>query len=85
MRQKSAAQAQCVTSQSSYLSAHDPRLHFGLGTASKASIEVHWPMGTAESFADLAADQLVTIREGQGIVKGERFTRPRADRIRANR
>jgi len=44
-----------------------------LGTASKASIEVHWPTGTTETFADLPADQLITIREGQGIVKGRPF------------
>ena len=66
-------QAQPLTSQSSFLSANDPRLHFGLGTASKANVEVHWPAGTTETFADLSADQLITIREGQGIVKGRPF------------
>jgi hypothetical protein len=66
-------QAQCLTSQSSFISANDPRLHFGLGAVSKASVEVHWPAGTTETFADLPADQLVTIREGQGIVKGRPF------------
>jgi len=34
--------AQWVTSQSSFLSANDRRLHFGLGTAAKVSVEVHW-------------------------------------------
>jgi hypothetical protein len=66
-------QAQAVTSQCSFLSANDPRLHFGLGAALKASVEIHWPTGTSETFADLPADQLVTIREGQGIVKGRPF------------
>lgn len=66
-------QAQCLTSQSSFISANDPRLHFGLGAAARASVEVHWPAGTTETFADLPADQLVTIREGQGIVKGRPF------------
>jgi hypothetical protein len=66
-------QAQCLTSQSSFLSANDPRLHFGLGTASKASVEIHWPAGTTETHADLPADQLVTIREGQGLVTGRPF------------
>lgn len=66
-------QAQCVTSQSSFLSANDPRLHFGLGAASKASVEVHWPAGTSDTYTDLPANQLVTIREGQGIVKGRPF------------
>jgi hypothetical protein len=66
-------QAQCVTSQASFLSSNDPRLHFGLGTASTADVEVHWPTGKMESYSHLAADQLVTIRESQGIVKGRPF------------
>jgi hypothetical protein len=37
-------QAQWVTSQSGFLSANDPRLQFGLGTAAKVSVEVHWPL-----------------------------------------
>jgi enediyne biosynthesis protein E4 len=42
-------QAQWVTSQSSFLSANDPRLHFGQGTAAKVSVEVHWPLAQSES------------------------------------
>jgi hypothetical protein len=66
-------QAQCVTSQTSYLSANDPRLHFGLGAAARADLEIRWPAGTAETYPDLAAGQLVTIREGQGIIKSRPF------------
>ena len=66
-------QAQEVMSQSSYLSSNDPRLHFGLGAATLVDLEVRWPMGKVESFAKVAADRLVTIREGQGIVKGRSF------------
>ncbi|HEY6339701.1 MAG TPA: CRTAC1 family protein [Candidatus Sulfotelmatobacter sp.] len=66
-------QAQCVVSQSSFLSSNDPRLHFGLGAASAADVDVYWPTGKMESFPHLSADQLVTIREGQGIVKGRAF------------
>jgi len=66
-------QAQCVVSQSSYLSSHDPRLHFGLGAATTADVEVHWPTGKMESYPKQAANQLITIREGQGIVKGRAF------------
>jgi hypothetical protein len=66
-------QAQCLTSQCSFLSSNDPRLHFGLGAATKATVDVYWPTGTKETFADVAADQLVTIREAQGIVKGRPF------------
>jgi len=66
-------QAQEVVSQTSYLSANDPRLHFGLGAATTVDIEIHWPMGLVEKHAALAAGQLVTIREGKGIVKGRPF------------
>jgi hypothetical protein len=66
-------QAQCVTSQSSYLSANDPRLHFGLGRALTADVEVIWPTGKNETFPKIAADQLLTIREGEGVVKSRPF------------
>ena len=66
-------QVQEVLSQSGFLSANDPRLHFGLGAATTADIEIRWPLGTLEKYAGLAAGQLVTIREGQGIVKGRPF------------
>ncbi|MGA7572627.1 MAG: CRTAC1 family protein [Terriglobales bacterium] len=59
-------QAQEVMSQSSYLSANDPRLHFGLGAEKTADIEVHWPLGAVDTFKGIAADQLVMIREGSG-------------------
>jgi enediyne biosynthesis protein E4 len=39
-------QAQGVLSQASYVSANDPRLHFGLGSETSADIEVHWPSGS---------------------------------------
>jgi len=66
-------QAQCLTSQSSFLSSNDPRLHFGLGKTATVDIEVYWPTGASESFKNVAADQLVTIREGHGIVKSPPF------------
>ncbi len=73
MRYGGKVQVQEVQSQSGYLSSNDPRLHFGLGAATTADVEIHWPMGTVEKYAGLAAGQLVTIREGQGIVKGRPF------------
>jgi hypothetical protein len=66
-------QAQCLTSQTSFLSANDPRLHFGLGKVSTVDIDVVWPTAVKESFKGIAADQLITVREGQGIVKGRPF------------
>src|SRR5439155_3031256 len=61
-------QAQEVLSQSSFYSSNDPRLHFGLGSAISAALEIQWPSGTRESYSSVACDQFVTIREGTGIV-----------------
>lgn len=68
-------QAQAVLAQSSYLSVNDRRLHFGLGASTTANLEILWPNGGRESIADVAADQLVVIREGSGIVRSEHFAK----------
>ena len=73
VRYSGKVQAQTVMSQTSYLSANDPRLHFGLGAATTTDIEVHWPAGTTEVYKHIDAGQLITIREGLGIVKGRPF------------
>jgi hypothetical protein len=44
-----------------------------LGAATTADIEVHWPSGLVESMKSVAANQLVTLREGAGQVKGRPF------------
>jgi len=67
-------QAQGVLSQASYVSANDPRLHFGLGAATRADIEVHWPNGSVEKYPAQAANRLVTVLEGHGIVPGRPFS-----------
>ena len=66
-------QAQAVLGQSSYLSVNDRRLHFGLGAATSADLEIIWPNGGRESVNGVEADRLVVIREGTGIVRTERF------------
>jgi enediyne biosynthesis protein E4 len=73
VRYSGKVQAQEVMSQSSYCSANDPRLHFGLGKATNADIEVHWPSGLVESLKSVAVNQLLTLREGSGQVKGRPF------------
>jgi enediyne biosynthesis protein E4 len=62
-------QAQEVLSQSSFYSANDLRIHFGLGSADKVDFDIRWPNGATERIANVAADRLVTIREGSGIIK----------------
>jgi hypothetical protein len=66
-------QAQAVMAQSSYLSVNDRRLHFGLGQAVSADLEIRWPSGGIEKIANVAADRLVVIREGSGIIRAENF------------
>jgi tetratricopeptide (TPR) repeat protein len=49
----------------SYLSASDPRLHFGTGDQDRAeSVEVSWPSGRTDHFDDLKADAGYLLREG---------------------
>ena len=66
-------QAQAVTSQSSFYSANDRRLHFGLGKEKSADLEIRWPNGQVEKLADIAGDRLVTVREGAGVVETKAF------------
>ncbi len=66
-------QLQEVVGQSSFLSVNDRRLHFGLGATEAADLEIRWPSGAKESYAKVAADQLVTIKEGKGIVSEQKF------------
>ena len=55
---------QAVVSQSSYYSHDDVRVHFGLGSSTRAqSIVVRWPAGTVQSLSDVAGDRVVKIRE----------------------
>ncbi len=63
-------QAAEVRANSSFESASDPRLHFGLGSATQVdSIVVHWPSGAVDRIGVLPADQEVTIEEGRGVVR----------------
>ena len=66
-------QAQEVTAQSSFLSVNDRRLHFGLGPAATADLVVRWTNGGSEKFANVAANQLVVIREGAGVIRTEKW------------
>jgi enediyne biosynthesis protein E4 len=66
-------QTQSVTAQSSFYSVNDRRLHFGLGPATAAEVTIRWPNGATESIASIAADQLIVVREGAGVVRRQSF------------
>jgi hypothetical protein len=48
----------------SFLSSHDPRLHFGLGEATSAKIDIVWPDGKVQSQVAVAVDRIVRIEQG---------------------
>jgi hypothetical protein len=57
------AQYGSVRAGGSYLSGNDPRLHFGLGRASQADIEVTWPGGGTEKFTHVPANRQFDVRQ----------------------
>jgi len=59
-----------VHTDSSYLSASDVRVHFGLGDRAEVeAVLVVWPNGTKERFTNVKADRIVTLRQGTGIAQ----------------
>jgi len=69
-------QAQARLSQSSFYSCNDSRLHFGLGASDSVEIDVYWPNGLHEKFKGVQANQLVTLREGAGIMPSKVRLKP---------
>jgi hypothetical protein len=52
-----------------YMSASDPRIHFGLGKATNIeSLEITWPSGRVDRLTNVPADQIIAVREGTGMV-----------------
>ena len=59
-----------VRSGGSYYSQNDLRAHFGLGQVTKVkTMEVKWPSGTIDTISEVATNQIVSVKEGAGIVK----------------
>jgi hypothetical protein len=67
-------QVDVVRSGDSYLSQSDARLHFGLEKRTKVDlIEVRWPSGAVERVTGVAANKILTIREGRGLSEQKDF------------
>ena len=58
-------QTRFATTAGSYLSASDKRLHFGLGAAQAARIEIAWPSGVRQTLNDVHADQFLEVVEAE--------------------
>ena len=56
-------QSQMVHSGSSYCSASDLALTFGLGKDASAAVEIEWPSGAKQKLANVTANQMLTIKE----------------------
>jgi len=65
-----------VRSGGSYISQNDFRIHFGLGKAEKVDVlEIHWPSGQVDTIKDIKANQLVYVKEGEGITRTMQFAK----------
>ena len=40
-------------------------------------LEIHWPSGQVDKLKDIAANQLIFVKEGEGIVRAMRFLGPK--------
>jgi hypothetical protein len=63
-----------VRSGGGYISQSDLRIHFGLGKAEKVDLlEIRWPSGLVEAVKDVRTNQLIYVKEGEGIVRKVSF------------
>ena len=63
-----------VRSGGGFFSQNDLRVHFGLGKAEKVDLlEIRWPSGLLETLKDIKANQLIYVREGEGIIRKMSF------------
>ena len=62
----------------SYLSQNDLRVHFGIGKAEKVDLlEIRWPSGQFDTLKDVKSNQLIVVKEGEGILRSIPFSRPK--------
>ena len=63
-----------VRSGGGYFSQNDLRVHFGVGKAEKIDIlEVRWPSGQVDMVKDVKVNQLVYVKEGEGVSRTMQF------------
>jgi len=57
-----------ATTSGSIFSASDSLVHFGLGTATQADLEIRWPSGKVQALRGVSANQIIEVDEDRGIV-----------------
>jgi hypothetical protein len=66
---ESFTQVQEAKGGTSYMSASDPRIHFGLGQRKTIeSLEIRWPSGQVDHLDKVPINQIITVKEGSGII-----------------
>jgi enediyne biosynthesis protein E4 len=69
-----ATESQMLRSGSSYLSASELVLTYGLGQHEQAdTIEIRWPSGQVDKLSGIRAGQTVTVTEGQGVTASRKY------------
>jgi len=70
-----------VRSGGGYFSQNDLRVHFGIGKAEKIELlEIRWPSSLVETLKDIKANQVLFVKEGEGMVRSMTFDAPRPKR-----
>ncbi len=67
-------ESQMMRSGSSYLSASELVLTYGLGLLNQAdTVEIRWPSGQVDKLSAVAAGQTVTVTEGKGVTATRKY------------
>ena len=67
-------QSQMMRSGSSYLSASELVLTFGLGQKEQVqTVEIHWPSGQMDKLANVPAGQTIIVTEGKGVTGNRKY------------
>src|SRR5262249_55212542 len=68
-----------VRSGGGYFSQNDLRVHFGIGKAERIELlEIRWPSGTVDALKDSKPNQVVFVKEGEGMVHTMTLDAPKA-------
>jgi hypothetical protein len=57
---------------SGVFSAGDSRVHFGLGAAKEADVEIRWPSDKVQRFKNVPANRIVVVDEDRGLTFSKR-------------
>jgi len=59
------------------------RVHFGIGKAEKVDLlEIHWPSGHVDTLKDIKPNQLIVVKEGEGVIRSVQFERPKTGKAK---